>query len=58
MENGSSTPEKAKAGTADFLIELENRRSIKVCGTTWHSFLLNLALISLKVLHLNRRVAL
>jgi hypothetical protein len=38
MENGSSTPEKAKAGTADFLIELENRRSIKVSGTTWHSF--------------------
>lgn len=32
MENGSSTPEKAKAGTADFLIELENRRSIKVFG--------------------------
>ena len=40
MENGSSTPEKAKAGTADFLVELENRRSIKVCGSTWHSFLL------------------
>ncbi|XP_011018538.1 PREDICTED: ureide permease 1-like [Populus euphratica] len=32
MENGSSTPEKAKAGTADFLVELENRRSIKVFG--------------------------
>lgn len=32
MENGISTPEKAKAGTADFLIELENRRSIKVFG--------------------------
>ncbi|KAJ6902644.1 hypothetical protein NC651_020198 [Populus alba x Populus x berolinensis] len=32
MENGSSAPEKAKAGTADFLVELENRRSIKVFG--------------------------
>uniref|UniRef100_A0A6N2M7T6 Ureide permease n=1 Tax=Salix viminalis TaxID=40686 RepID=A0A6N2M7T6_SALVM len=32
LENGSSTPEKAKAGTADFLVDLENRRSIKVFG--------------------------
>ncbi|KAA8532902.1 hypothetical protein F0562_032981 [Nyssa sinensis] len=32
LENGTSTAEKAKAGTAGFLIELENRRSIKVFG--------------------------
>ncbi|CAH1431480.1 unnamed protein product [Lactuca virosa] len=32
LEYGSSKPEKAKAGTASFLIELENRRSIKVFG--------------------------
>ncbi|CAL5396385.1 unnamed protein product [Camellia sinensis] len=31
-ENGSSTAEKAKFGSADFLIELENRRAIKVFG--------------------------
>lgn len=30
LENGISTLEKAKAGTAGFLIELENRRAIKV----------------------------
>ncbi|CAL1360213.1 unnamed protein product [Linum trigynum] len=30
--NGSNTGNKAVAGTADFLIELENRRSIKVFG--------------------------
>ncbi|XVE74340.1 hypothetical protein DITRI_Ditri12bG0009300 [Diplodiscus trichospermus] len=32
MENGNGTTEKAKAGTADFLVELENRRAIKVFG--------------------------
>ncbi|XP_042495924.1 ureide permease 1-like isoform X2 [Macadamia integrifolia] len=32
LENGSSHPEKAKIGTADFLMELENKRAIKVCG--------------------------
>ncbi|KAL4574328.1 hypothetical protein LXL04_021157 [Taraxacum kok-saghyz] len=32
LENGISKPEKAKAGTAGFLIELESRRSIKVFG--------------------------
>ncbi|KAF3956916.1 hypothetical protein CMV_018011 [Castanea mollissima] len=32
VENGSSSAEKARAGTAGFLIELENRRSIKVFG--------------------------
>ncbi|KAM7484431.1 hypothetical protein LguiA_000440 [Lonicera macranthoides] len=32
LENGISTLEKAKAGTAGFLIELENRRAIKVFG--------------------------
>ncbi|XP_028057808.1 probable ureide permease A3 isoform X1 [Camellia sinensis] len=31
-ENGSSTAEKAKFGSAGFLIELENRRAIKVFG--------------------------
>ncbi|KAI8021285.1 Ureide permease 2 [Camellia lanceoleosa] len=31
-ENGSSTAEKAKFGSADFLIELENRRAIKLFG--------------------------
>lgn len=30
LEKGSGSVEKAKAGTAGFLIELENRRSIKV----------------------------
>ena len=30
VENGSGSAEKARAGTAGFLIELENRRSIKV----------------------------
>lgn len=30
LENGSRASEKAKAGTAAFLVELENRRSIKV----------------------------
>ncbi|KAL6983353.1 Uroporphyrinogen-III synthase [Sarracenia purpurea var. burkii] len=29
---GSSTTQKAKSGSADFLIELENRRAIKVLG--------------------------
>ncbi|XP_043705076.1 ureide permease 2-like [Telopea speciosissima] len=29
LENGSSHPEKTKIGTADFLMELENKRSIK-----------------------------
>ncbi|KAL7163747.1 hypothetical protein ACSBR2_039798 [Camellia fascicularis] len=32
LENGSSTSEKAKFGSAGFLIELENRRAIKVFG--------------------------
>ncbi|XP_058192629.1 ureide permease 1-like [Rhododendron vialii] len=32
LENGSRASEKAKAGTAAFLVELENRRSIKVFG--------------------------
>ncbi|KAF2294976.1 hypothetical protein GH714_029851 [Hevea brasiliensis] len=32
LENGNAPPGKAKAGTAAFLIELENRRSIKVFG--------------------------
>ncbi|KAJ4972847.1 hypothetical protein NE237_006021 [Protea cynaroides] len=32
MENGSTRVDKAKFGTADFLIEVENRRSIKVFG--------------------------
>lgn len=30
LENGNGTKEKAKFGTANFLIELENRRAIKV----------------------------
>ena len=30
LEYGTGTVEKAKAGTADFLIELENQRAIKV----------------------------
>ncbi|KAK4423687.1 Ureide permease 2 [Sesamum alatum] len=32
LENGTATKEKAKFGTADFLIELENKRAIKVLG--------------------------
>ncbi|KAH7858283.1 hypothetical protein Vadar_021969 [Vaccinium darrowii] len=32
LENGSRASEKAKAGTAGFLVELENTRSIKVFG--------------------------
>ncbi|KAL0296851.1 UNVERIFIED_CONTAM: Ureide permease 1 [Sesamum radiatum] len=32
LENGTPTKEKAKFGTADFLIELENKRAIKVLG--------------------------
>lgn len=32
LENESGSAEKAKAGTAGFLIELENKRAIKVCG--------------------------
>ncbi|KAI5678897.1 hypothetical protein M9H77_09847 [Catharanthus roseus] len=32
IENGVGVKEKAKFGTADFLIELENKRSIKVFG--------------------------
>ncbi|GLT72622.1 hypothetical protein SLA2020_445400 [Shorea laevis] len=32
LENGSGSSEKAKAGTAGFLIQLENRRAIKVFG--------------------------
>ncbi|KAL0408743.1 UNVERIFIED_CONTAM: Ureide permease 2 [Sesamum radiatum] len=32
LENGTVTKEKAKFGTADFLIELENKRAIKVLG--------------------------
>jgi hypothetical protein len=30
LEDGSGSAEKAKVGTAGFLIELENRRAIKV----------------------------
>ena len=30
IENGNGVKEKAKFGTADFLVELENKRSIKV----------------------------
>lgn len=30
LEHGSGTAEKAKVGSADFLIELENRRAMKV----------------------------
>lgn len=33
-ESGIGTVEEAKAGTADFLIELENRRAIKVGWVT------------------------
>ncbi|XP_038705918.1 ureide permease 1-like isoform X2 [Tripterygium wilfordii] len=32
LENGNANVEKAKFGTADFLVELENRRAIKVFG--------------------------
>ncbi|KAK6242652.1 Ureide permease - like 1 [Theobroma cacao] len=32
LENANGTTEKARAGTADFLVELENRRAIKVFG--------------------------
>ncbi|XP_057962537.1 ureide permease 1-like isoform X3 [Malania oleifera] len=32
LESGSGTAEKAKFGSADFLMELENRRAIKVFG--------------------------
>lgn len=32
LEIGSGSSEKAKAGTAGFLIQLENRRAIKVGG--------------------------
>ncbi|KAL6187784.1 hypothetical protein ACLB2K_039179 [Fragaria x ananassa] len=32
MENGNVSAEKAKAGTANFLVQLENRRAIKVFG--------------------------
>ncbi|KAK4763340.1 hypothetical protein SAY86_009108 [Trapa natans] len=32
VENGSRMEEKAKAGTADFLLQLEKRRAIKVFG--------------------------
>uniref|UniRef100_A0A5B7A5V4 Putative Ureide permease 2 isoform 3 n=1 Tax=Davidia involucrata TaxID=16924 RepID=A0A5B7A5V4_DAVIN len=32
LENGSRTAEKAKVGSADFLIEIENKRAIKVFG--------------------------
>lgn len=31
LEGGIATSDKAKVGSAGFLIELENRRSIKVC---------------------------
>ncbi|XP_042499198.1 ureide permease 3-like [Macadamia integrifolia] len=34
MENGNVDVNKPKAGSADFLIELENKRSIKVGGST------------------------
>lgn len=30
LENGAGSAENAKAGTAGFLIEVENRRAIKV----------------------------
>lgn len=33
-ENGNDPVQKAKAGTAGFLVQLENRRSIKVVGST------------------------
>lgn len=33
VSNSNTNTEKAKAGTAEFLIELENRRSIKVFGS-------------------------
>lgn len=32
LEDGSTSVHKAKAGTAAFLIELENKRSIKASG--------------------------
>ncbi|KAK9277570.1 hypothetical protein L1049_007115 [Liquidambar formosana] len=32
LENGSRTAEKSRFGSAEFLVELENRRSIKVFG--------------------------
>ncbi|GMI87441.1 ureide permease 1 [Hibiscus trionum] len=32
LESGNKTPEKAKAGTAEFLLDIENRRAIKVFG--------------------------
>ncbi|KAK3442912.1 hypothetical protein EUGRSUZ_B03152 [Eucalyptus grandis] len=32
VENGNGFKDKAKVGTADFLVEVENRRSIKVFG--------------------------
>ncbi|KAF1869289.1 hypothetical protein Lal_00020966 [Lupinus albus] len=35
LENGSGFTNKAKAGTAVFLIELENRRSIKACANVF-----------------------
>lgn len=31
LESGSATSDQGKVGSASFLIELENRRSIKVC---------------------------
>ena len=31
LENGNLQAEKAKTGTAEYLVELEQRRSIKVC---------------------------
>ncbi|XP_030957427.1 ureide permease 2-like isoform X2 [Quercus lobata] len=36
VENGSSSADKARAGTAGFLIELENRRSIKAYLSDWN----------------------
>ncbi|XP_058081060.1 ureide permease 2-like [Magnolia sinica] len=44
LENGSSTTkvENAKAGTAEFLIQVENRRAIKVLGS---STLIGLAMV-------------
>lgn len=33
LEGGIADPKKAKFGTADFLLELEKRRSIKVCSS-------------------------
>lgn len=33
-ESGNGSVGKAKAGTAHFLVELENRRAIKVCSST------------------------